>query len=221
MNEFDHRVVLIAHDASIIDAVVSTARPLGHPIKHFDAVTNWFAEVNGSLETSLDDSPVLFSGLIVLEQSADGANDWSEVKQVCTQRCGLPVVVISPRLSVSETVSIMRAGAFTVLEHPTTEEALSEAITSAMRKSHQLASNVVLAKTVGYRLTELKEGEHAVLKLLIQGNANKEIAHALEIGLRTVELRRSRIMKKMQASSLAELVRFVCTAQSISGPIWD
>jgi FixJ family two-component response regulator len=61
-------------------------------------------------------------------------------------------------------------------------------------------------------LGSLTRAEKQVLDAMLEGMANKQIAQLLQIGLRTVELRRSKIMRKMEAKSLAELVRLVCEA---------
>nr|WP_261361776.1 LuxR C-terminal-related transcriptional regulator [Aeoliella straminimaris] len=56
----------------------------------------------------------------------------------------------------------------------------------------------------------LTPAENEVVEAMLDGLANKQIAQRLSIGLRTVELRRSKIMRKMQAKSVAELVKFIC-----------
>lgn len=63
------------------------------------------------------------------------------------------------------------------------------------------------------RYATLTRAEHEVLKALLDGKANKEIAELLGIGLRTVELRRSKIMRKMAAGNLAQLVKYICMVQ--------
>ncbi|MEN0112129.1 MAG: LuxR C-terminal-related transcriptional regulator, partial [Planctomycetota bacterium] len=63
-------------------------------------------------------------------------------------------------------------------------------------------------------LAKLTDGERDVLDRLLRGFANKQIAQRLSIGLRTVELRRSKIMRKMDATSLAQLISHVCQADA-------
>lgn len=216
MNESDHRVVLIARDASLVDAIAAASQPLGHPLRHFESVDAWLQEASDNAMALLGDSGPLFAGVLVLSQVAGAEQSLQELQQVCDLRCSLPVVVVSNHLSVTDAVATMRTGAFTVLTHPCPAEELSEAITAAIALAEKRLPAVVLATTASRRWQELNEDERYVMQRLLDGKVNKEIAHSLEISLRTVELRRSRIMKKMRASSLPELVRLVCAAQSIS-----
>ena len=63
-----------------------------------------------------------------------------------------------------------------------------------------------------HRLQHLTAGEHEVLRLLIDGKSNKTIAAELTLSVRTIEVRRSKLMKKMKAESLAELIRLTLAA---------
>jgi two-component system response regulator FixJ len=90
--------------------------------------------------------------------------------------------------------------------------AIQEGLDEAMRRIPDLERKAQLRS----RLAELKETERAVLDAMLDGKGNKEISQELEIGLRTVELRRSKIMAKMQATNVAQLIRLVCEASGCS-----
>jgi FixJ family two-component response regulator len=101
----------------------------------------------------------------------------------------------------------MQAGAVTFLEKPCQEQELWQGIKQALDiEQIQHIQRKQRAETEE-RLASLTEDEVAVFRKLLEGQPNKRIAADLDIGLRTVELRRSNIMKKMQANSLPELVR--------------
>jgi len=70
----------------------------------------------------------------------------------------------------------------------------------------------VLRTKIQHRLQRLTAGEHEVLKLLTDGKSNKTIAAELGLSVRTIEVRRAKLMKKMKAESLAELIRLTLAA---------
>ena len=114
--------------------------------------------------------------------------------------------MITGYADVPMAVRAMQEGAVTFLEKPCHEQELWQAITQALEiESSQHAQRKQRAETQS-RLATLTEDELEVFRRLLAGHANKRIAADLDIGLRTVELRRSNIMKKMQASSLPDLV---------------
>ena len=123
------------------------------------------------------------------------------------QQCRLPVIVITGDADVPRAVRVMQEGAFTLLEKPVNEAELWQAIEHALevdKAQHALRRERIETEA---RLATLTPDELEVFRRLLAGHANKRIASDLDIGLRTVELRRSNIMKKMQATSLPDLVR--------------
>jgi FixJ family two-component response regulator len=106
----------------------------------------------------------------------------------------------------------MRAGAINYIEKPFREQHLWESIQEALRCDAE--NRRVLAKKglVRRRLAKLTPAERKVLDRLLEGRANKDIAAELEVSVRTVEVRRAKIMEKMRAESLAELIRFTLEA---------
>jgi len=103
----------------------------------------------------------------------------------------------------------MKSGAFEFLEKPYSVESLQEHIDNAIEKSVVLLEQESHANEINRRFAKLTARELDVMRLLVAGIANisnKEIARELEISHRTVDDHRARIMSKMQARSLAELV---------------
>jgi FixJ family two-component response regulator len=125
----------------------------------------------------------------------------------------LPVVVVAEAPSTELTVGAMQKGAAALLAHPLAPTALERELTRILELEEQQRSVRVQRETTAARLASLNEGEREVLARLMAGMANKNIAAELHIGLRTVELRRAKILKKLGAKSLAELVRLVLLAE--------
>ena len=133
-------------------------------------------------------------------------------------RRGLATVLIAQHATIDGAVRAMRSGASSVLMMP----APVDMVRQLLREAHRLAAKrrpaLVEQFTAQKRLATLTDEELAVLEHLLVGMVNKEIARRESIGLRTAELRRARILKKMGAGSLAELVRMVCAARGVVLP---
>jgi two-component system, LuxR family, response regulator FixJ len=109
-------------------------------------------------------------------------------------------------------VRAMKAGALNFLEKPCRDQQLWEAIQEGMRWDAAYRQHMSLRTKALHRLNCLTPGEHDVLRQLIEGKSNKTIAAELELSVRTIEVRRAKLMKKMKAESLAELIRLTISA---------
>lgn len=132
------------------------------------------------------------------------------IKQIQPQ---IPIIVLVPQPTIADAVAIMQQGAYSVANLADSDASLSSLIGAAASQGQKTAHMRHHLATLQDRLSQLTNPEQQVLNAMLDGMANKQIAQALSIGLRTVELRRSKIMRKMNARSLAELVKFVCQAQ--------
>jgi two-component system response regulator FixJ len=121
-------------------------------------------------------------------------------------------VVVTGYADVSMAVQAMQAGAVTFLEKPCVAPEIQESILISLEKEEQLHVAALEIEELRSRLATLSDSEKLVLGKILEGKPNKVIKKELDIGLRTAELRRSNVMKKMQASSLAELVRMALVA---------
>lgn len=213
MNDVDNCVVLIAREPSITNAVAGVVRSQGLPLRHFESAATWLAESDGTPLPLDGYVPPAWVGCVVCQANLSAPELPVEVERVCRLRKGLPLIFLTEHAEVPGAVAAMQAGATSVIKHPASDAELSEAIRQSLAEAATMRPRLTRATLAESRLAELNDGERAVLDGLMEGLANKEIAHKLEIGLRTVELRRSRITKKMHARSLAELVRLVCEAR--------
>jgi FixJ family two-component response regulator len=127
----------------------------------------------------------------------------------------VPVIILSGGSDMAMAVQAMKAGAVSVLKTPVEPKLMLETIREAIDKD--ASTRRVNAQTfeIRKRLALLTRREHEVMELLIDGKANKEVAARLDLSEKTVEIHRSHVMKKMQVSSLASLVRFVLLAQGL------
>lgn len=125
----------------------------------------------------------------------------------------MPVIVVTGHGDVALAVRAMKAGAFDFVEKPFADAAMLGSVTAALAHARASAEAELAAADVADRLAALTPREHDVLERLIAGRPNKVIAHELGISIRTVEFHRSRVMQKMRARSMPELVRMAISTR--------
>jgi len=113
---------------------------------------------------------------------------------------------------VSMAVKAMKAGAVDFIEKPFDDEQLLNSIRKALQYDEQHRATRARKAEIAARLAELTPREHEVMAMVTDGKSNKEIASALSVSAKTVEVHRARVMDKMRADSLAELVRMALIA---------
>jgi two-component system response regulator FixJ len=121
----------------------------------------------------------------------------------------LPVIVMTGQADVPLAVRAMKAGATDFIEKPFTDELMLDAIQRALKAP---AAKSAADPAIKERLAQLSPREHEVLLHMVAGNPNKVAAYNLGISPRTVEIHRARVMEKMAARSLSELVRMALAA---------
>jgi two-component system response regulator FixJ len=124
----------------------------------------------------------------------------------------LPAIVITGHGDVQMAVEAMKNGALDFIEKPFAEDVLIDSITRAVGRAAEQSQSAAAAEQVRSRLDTLSERERQVLGGVVAGQPNKTIAFNLGISPRTVEVYRAGLMAKMQAKSLADLVRMVMDA---------
>lgn len=121
----------------------------------------------------------------------------------------LPAIVITGHGDVQMAVEAMKNGALDFIEKPFSDQVLLDSIGRAVERADERVRNEAVEELVRQRIASLSERERQVLSGVVAGRPNKTIAFELGISPRTVEVYRAGLMGKMQAHSLAELVRMV------------
>ncbi|MBI5789932.1 MAG: response regulator transcription factor [Rhodocyclales bacterium] len=140
------------------------------------------------------------------------------VKALRERDCQLPIVVISGHGDIRLAVRALKAGANDFVEKPFNDQDLLDAVNSALKASTDGVRTSVVNDELAARVEQISPRELAVLKLIVAGRPNKLIARELDLSPRTVEAHRSRVMQKMGASSVAELVSLALRAGIAAGP---
>ena len=148
-------------------------------------------------------------GCLVLDVRMPGMSGLDLQEQLAQQNINIPVVIITGHGDVPMAVRAMKSGAIDFIEKPFNDEVLLDAIRRALAFGEQQRSHQIEHRQIQQRLQHLTPREREVMVMVTEGRSNKEIANSLGVSAKTIEAHRARVMEKMQAGSLAELVRMV------------
>jgi FixJ family two-component response regulator len=167
----------------------------------------WQPETFASAQEFLTRPRVLVPSCLVLDFSPPGLNGLELQKRVTVERKGLPIIVITGYRDVPMTVQAMKAGAVDFLTKPFGEDALLSAIRAALERSRVALSREAEMTVLEERYASLSRRERQVMALVVSGLLNKQIGGELGISEITVKAHRGKVMQKVKADSLADLVR--------------
>jgi two-component system, LuxR family, response regulator FixJ len=156
-------------------------------------------------------------GCVLVDLQMPGMDGLELKHQLNARNIKLPVVVVTGHGDVATAVEAMRAGAKDFIEKPFTDEAILAGIRMGLADRPQQSVENPVRLAILERLKILSPREREVLDGMVAGHPNKVIAYNLTLSPRTVEIHRARVMDKMQARSLSELVRLAITAGITSG----
>jgi FixJ family two-component response regulator len=171
----------------------------------------WQPVVFASAEEFLSHPWTFCPSCLVLEAMLPGLSGLSLQQRVVSARADIPIIFITANSEAPMIVRAMKAGATEFLIKPLSEEVLLEALRLALDRSRTLQAALSEIKTLRTRYEALSVREREVMNLVVTGLLNKEIGEELGISEITVKAHRGRVMRKMQARSLPELVTFAAT----------
>ncbi|MFQ5617528.1 MAG: response regulator transcription factor [Rhodospirillales bacterium] len=148
-------------------------------------------------------------GCLLLDIRMPGMSGLELQKELTERAIRLPVIILTGHGDVQVAVHAMKAGAVDFIEKPFNNELLLDRIQKAVAKSVDAGSSRVRRDQIMARVERLTPRERQVLDMVVAGETNKGVARRLDISERTVEIHRSNAMAKMQAKSLADLVKMV------------
>lgn len=157
-------------------------------------------------------------GCVLMEVRLPGLNGLALQQTLVAAGCQLPIVFISSHGDIPTCVRAMKAGAVDFLPKPLKNEELLEAVAQALAKSQREYHERTAVDEIRGRLSTLTPREHEVLRHVIAGQLNKQIAGYLGTVEKTIKVHRARVMEKMDARSLPELVTMVARV-GINAPL--
>lgn len=152
------------------------------------------------------------SGCLLLDVRMPGMSGLELQEYLRANQIAIPVIIITGHGDVPMAVRAMKSGAVDFIEKPFNDELLLESIRHALALDVKQRDMQKQRAEIATRLARLTPREHEVMVMVTNGKANKEIASSLGVSAKTVEAHRARVMEKMQANSLAELVRMAISA---------
>jgi two-component system response regulator FixJ len=189
-------VHVVDDDGAIRDALVLLLEAAGHTAR---------AHADGS--DFLRDLDPVQPGCVVADVRMPGLSGLDVQRALRERRVDLPVIIITGHADVAMAVQALKAGAADFIEKPFDEDVLLSAVGRALDSGARAFRERRQQDDIIARAATLTPREREVMELVVQGLPNKAVAVELSISSRTVEIHRGRVMEKMGASSLSDLVR--------------
>jgi RNA polymerase sigma factor (sigma-70 family) len=174
-------------------------------------------QVFGSGQELLKSKNLGEPGCLILDIRLPGISGLDFQKHLAESDVNTPIIFITAHADITMAVRAMKAGAIEFLTKPFRDQDLLDAIQVALEKDRARRQQKAEITVVLERLESLTTREREVIGMVVKGMLNKEIASKIGVTENTVKVHRSRALQKMQAHSLADLVRMVAKAQSQSG----
>lgn len=146
-------------------------------------------------------------GAVLLDVRMPGLGGFAVLERLREERVDLPVILLTGHGTIDMCRRAFKAGAVEFLEKPVDDERLLEALQEAVRRHVRTRERQVADRESRERFGRLSEREREVLAQVVAGSTNKEIARALQLSPRTVETHRANLSAKLEAESLAVLIR--------------
>jgi FixJ family two-component response regulator len=194
MSEFT--VFLVDDDPAVVTALSRLLQAAGYATKTYC-----------SAETFLSEHDASTPGCAVLDLSMPGLNGLGVQEALVRQGVERPVIFLTGRGTIPESVQAMRAGAVDFLTKPVGNSELMSAIKSAEDRDRTQRHIGTQRKAVLQRVAKLTRREKEVLALMVTGQQSKAIGYKLGVREKTIKVHRGRVHQKMEVRSLAELVR--------------
>jgi two-component system response regulator FixJ len=191
----DETIYLVDDDKAVRHALMTLLTTLGYSANSFK-----------SAETFLSSADFTRPAILLLDQRMEGMSGLELQKELNRRRVDIPIIFITGHGDIPMSVIAMRSGAVTVLEKPFNNRELNKSIEEAFERVRKNTAVHELQSSIRNRFATLTPREQEVMTHVVRGLANRAIADLMGLSNRTVEVHRSKVMKKMQATTLPELV---------------
>ncbi|MFO1016273.1 MAG: response regulator FixJ [Hyphomonadaceae bacterium] len=176
------------------------------------STAGWETRTYESAAGLLERAEVLEAGVVITDVRMPGMNGLELVERLKRLHVTHPVIVLTGHADVAMAVDAMKAGVVDFLEKPFDDAALLNAVEAAKVRLAGAADRSKEGADIRARIANLTPREKDVFDAIAAGESNKSAAQILGISPRTVEIYRANVMEKLQARTLADLVRMALTA---------
>ncbi len=160
-----------------------------------------------SAEAFLEEYEPAMRGCLLLDVRMPGMSGLDLQEHLQAERIRIPVVIVTAYGNVPMAVRALQAGAVDFIEKPFEGSALLQRVHKALAADREQRREIAREEQIERRFARLTPRERQIMHLVVSGMLNKQIAAELEISMKTVENHRAHVMEKMEAESLAELVK--------------
>ena len=195
MAEGKPTVFLVDDDDAVRDAVSMLLDSVGLQVRCFDSAQRFLDEYDAT------------AGCLVLDVAMPGMTGLELQEELNKSGIRIPIIFITGHGDVPMSVRAIKQGAVDFVEKPADDDELLEKIQQAIKLDRELRGEDAQRSEVVDRFNRLTPREQQVMAEVAAGNSNKEIAINLDISHRTIEIHRARVMEKMGADSLPDLIR--------------
>jgi two-component system response regulator FixJ len=191
-------VFVVDDDPGVLDSMALLLRSVGLEAATYESANEFLGDYD-------PERP----GCLVLDVRMPGMSGLQLQELLQARGSTLPIIFVTAHGDVPMAVRAVKAGAVDFIQKPFRDQELIDKIQRALKENERLRREFSQHDEILGRLAKLTPREKEVMDLVIEGKANKVVAQKLGLSQRTVEIHRARVMEKMEAGSVAELVRMV------------
>jgi RNA polymerase sigma factor (sigma-70 family) len=198
MTHSEPTVFVVDDDAGVRDSIALLIRSVG-------LKSQTYPSANDFLATYAAGTP----GCLVLDVRMPGMSGLELQERLEAIGSTLPIIFLTAHGDIPMAVQAVKAGAVDFIQKPFRDQALIDRIQQAIEQDARAREEFTDRDRIADRVATLTPREREVMDMVVEGKANKAIAIDLGLSQRTVEIHRARVMKKMQAESLSQLVQMI------------
>ncbi len=202
MAQHEPVVFVVDDDAAVRDSLALLLRSVG--LK---------GEAFSSADDFLEAYDITRPGCLVLDVRMPGMSGLELQQQLDKLHSTLPIIFLTAHADVPMAVTAVKAGAVDFIQKPFRDQDLIDKIQHAIEEDARIRKMLADRQQILTRIESLTPREHEVMEMVVDGKANKVIAIDLGLSQRTVEIHRARVMQKMGADSVSQLVQMVMRVQ--------